>query len=76
MNIQVEKIELIRRLTQVNSKKIIDQLKAILIPAQEISSDETTRILSNQALTKKIKASRTEIHEGKGVKIEIKDLWK
>ena len=35
MNIQVEKIELIKRLTEVNNEAIIKKLKAILMPVKK-----------------------------------------
>lgn len=39
-------------------------------------SDETERILSNPAMVKKLDQSRKDMLEGKGVKIEVEDLWK
>jgi spore coat polysaccharide biosynthesis predicted glycosyltransferase SpsG len=74
MNIQVEKIELIKRLADVNSEGIIKKLKAILIPEQKMN--ETERLMSNPALVKKVREARQEIKEGKGVKMDVKDLWK
>jgi len=76
MNIQAEKIELIKRLAEVNNRKIIDILKAILMPETKARPDETSLILSNTELTKKIKEARNEIKQGKGVKVDVKGLWK
>lgn len=73
MDIQLEKIELIKRLADVNNEAIIKKLKAILIPEKK---DETARLVSNPDLVKKIRAARQEIKEGKGVKMDVKDLWK
>ena len=74
MDIQLEKIELIKRLADVNNEAILKKIKAILIP--EKKKDETDRLLSNPELVRKVRESRNEIREGKGVKMDIKDLWK
>jgi len=74
MNIQVEKIELIKRLADVNNKKTIEKIKAILMPKNGM--DETERILANPRMIKKIKDARKEIKEGKGLKVDAQDLWK
>ncbi len=76
MNIQAEKLELIKRLAEVNNRRIIDMLKAILMPETKTKQDETSLILSDLELTKKIKDARSEIKNGKGIKVDIKDLWK
>jgi hypothetical protein len=41
MNIQLEKIELIKRLADVNSEVVIKKLKAILMPEKKM--DETKK---------------------------------
>ena len=74
MNIQLEKIELIKRLTEVNNEAIIKKLKAILIPEKKV--DETERLMASPELVKKVREARKEIKEGKGVKMDVKDLWK
>ena len=74
MNIQLEKIELIKRLADVNNETIIKKIKAILIPGKKM--DETERLISNPELVKKVREARKEIKEGKGVKMDVKDLWK
>ncbi len=66
MNIQLEKIELIKRLADVNNEAIINKLKTILMPEKKM--DETERLMSNPELVKKIREAREEIKEGKGVK--------
>ncbi len=38
--------------------------------------DETERLMSNPELAKKVREGRKELREGKGVKMDIKDLWK
>jgi hypothetical protein len=73
MNIQTEKIELIKRLVEVDDSEIINKLKAILIPKIQ---DETERIMANPELGKKIQEARQEITEGKGIKIDVNNLWK
>ena len=65
-----------KRLLEVNNRNIIEKLKAILMPEKEEQIDETSLILSNPELTQKIRDARKEIKEGKGVKVDLKDLWK
>jgi hypothetical protein len=72
MNIQLEKLELIRRLTEVNNEAIIKKLKDILIPEKKM--DETDRLMSNPELVKKVRDARREIKEGKGVKMDVKSM--
>ena len=74
MNIQLEKIELIKRLADVNNEAVLKKIRTILIPKKE--SDETTRLMANPELVKKVREARKEIKEGKGVKMDVKDLWK
>jgi len=74
MNIQVEKIELIKRIADVNNEAIIKKLKAILMP--EKKPDETERLMANPELVKKIREASQEIKDGKGIKMDAKDLWK
>jgi len=74
MDIQLEKIELIKRLTDVNNEAILKKIRAILVP--EKKQDETERLMSKPELVDKVRAARKEIKEGKGVKMDVKDLWK
>jgi hypothetical protein len=37
---------------------------------------ETERILSNPVMVKRLEKSRKQIKDGKGVKIELDDVWK
>ena len=71
---QLEKIELIKRLADVDSETVLKKLKAILMP--EKKKDETDRLMANPELVKKVREARKEIKEGKGVKMDVKDLWK
>lgn len=74
MNIQLEKIELIKLIADVNNETVIKKVKALLI--SEKKADETTRLMNNPELVKKIREARKEIKDGKGVKMDVKDLWK
>ena len=74
VHIQLEKIELIKRLADVNNEAVIKKVKAILVPDKR--KDETARLMANPVLVKKVREARKEIKEGKGVKIDVKDLWK
>ncbi len=74
MDIQLEKIELIKRLADVDNETIIKKLKAILMPKAKM--DETDRLMSKPEMLKKVREAREEIKAGKGVKVDLKDLWK
>ena len=74
MDIQLEKIELIKRLADVNNELVINKLKKILMPSKK--QDETERLMANPELVEKIKEGRQEFREGKGIKLEIDNLWK
>lgn len=74
MDIQLEKIELIKRIADVNNEAILKKIKAILSTDKKI--DETQRLMSNPELVEKIREARKEIKDGKGVKLDVKDLWK
>ena len=67
MDIQLEKIELIKRLADVNNEAVIKKVKAILVPGKK--KGETERLMANPALVKKVREARKEIKEGKGVKV-------
>ena len=76
MNIQAEKIELIRLITEINSEKALKKIKALLMSESKINNDETERILSNPAMVKRLEESRKQIKEGKGMKVNLDDIWK
>jgi hypothetical protein len=72
MNIQAEKIELIRLITDIKSEQVLKKIKDVLTSA--IATDETERILSNPVMAKRLKESRKQINEGKGIKISLDDI--
>lgn len=74
MDIQLEKIELIKLLADVNNETIIKKVKAILMPAKK--QDETERLMANPELVIKLREARQEIKDGKGVKMDVNNLWK
>ena len=74
MNIQAEKIELIRLITETESEKVIKKIKDILTASKK--TDETDRILSNPVMAKRLSESRRQIKEGKGIKVSLDDIWK
>jgi hypothetical protein len=74
MDIQMEKIELIKLLADVKNEVTIKKIKAILAP--KTKKDETERLMANPQLVKKLRDARKEIKAGKGVKMDVKDLWK
>ena len=74
MNIQAEKIELIKLIADIDSEKVLKKIKTIL--KAEKGMDETDRILANPAMVKHLEESRKQIEEGKGIKISLDDIWK
>ena len=74
MDIQLEKIGLIKRLADVNNETIIKKIKAILM--SEKKQDETERLMSKPELVKKVREAQLEIKDGKGVKMDVKNIWK
>ena len=75
MDIQAEKIELIKLIADVESEKLIEKIKSILNSEKKL--DETDRILANPVMVKRIEESMQQIRDGKGIKISLDDdIWK
>ena len=74
MNIQAEKIELIKLIADIESEKVLKKIKSVL--KQEKKLDETDRIFANSAMVKRLEESRKQFQEGKAVSISLDDLWK
>ena len=72
MDIQTEKLELMKILADVTNESIILKLKKIL----SLKKDETQKIMENEYLYNKILQGIEDEKEGKGIKIELEDLWK
>ena len=74
MDIQAEKIELIKLIAETESEKVLKRIKSILKPEKKM--DETDRILANPAMVKRLDESIQQIKDGKGIKISLDDIWK
>jgi hypothetical protein len=75
MNIQAEKIELIKLIADIDSETVLKKIKSILKPQKRI--DETDRILANPAMVRRLEESMQQIKEGKGILISLDDdIWK
>ena len=74
MDIQAEKIELIKLIADTESEKILKKIKSILKPEKKM--DETDRILANPAMVKHLDESIQQIKDGKGIKMSLDDIWK
>ena len=74
MNIQAEKIELIRLITEVSNEKILKKVREVLSSVKK--EDETEKIMSNPAMVKRLEDSRKQFAVGEGVKISLDDIWK
>ena len=73
MDIQAEKIELIKLIADTESEKILKKIKGIL--KSEKKMDETDRILANPAMVKRLDESIQQIKDGKGIKMSMDDIW-
>lgn len=74
MDIQAEKIELIKLIADIDSEKVLKKIKSILTSDKKM--DETDRILANPAMVKRLEESRQQLKDGKVVTISLDDLWK
>lgn len=74
MNIQAEKIELIKLIADIDSETVLKKIKSILKPKKGM--DETDRILANPAMAKRLEESRQQLKDGKVVTMSVDDLWK
>ena len=74
MNIQAEKIELIRLLTEISSEKVLKKVRGILATAEKVG--ETEKRTLSPVMAKRLKESRKQISEGKGVKVSLDEIWK
>lgn len=74
MNIQAEKIELIRLITEINSENVLKKIRQILASIDK--DDETQKFMSNHKMMERLKESKQQISEGKGIKVSLDDIWK
>jgi hypothetical protein len=71
MNIQSEKVELIRLITDIKSEKILKKVREVLVPSKKSDSANIA-----PAMAKRLNESRKQIKEGKGVKVTLDEIWK
>lgn len=74
MNIQAEKIELVKLILETESETTLMKVKDILKPSKK--TDETERILSNPEMVKKLEKSIKQGEEGKIRSITVDEIWK
>jgi hypothetical protein len=75
MNIQAEKIELIKLIADIDSEKVLKKIKSVLKQKEKL--DETDRILANPAMVKRLEESIQQIKDGKGITVSLDDdIWK
>lgn len=74
MNIQAEKIDLIRQITETDSEQVLKKIKSILQGAKR-AGKKTEQPLS-AAMAKRLDESREQIKKGKGVKVTLSEIWK
>ena len=74
MDIQAEKIELIKLIADIDCEKVVKKIKNLL--KSERYKDETDRILANPAMTKRLEESRQQIINGQITKLSLGEIWK
>lgn len=72
MNIQAEKIELIRLITEINSEVLLKKIRKIVT----IEKNDKKNDSFSPAMIARIKESEKQIAEGKGIKVTLDDIWK
>lgn len=72
MNIQAEKLELIRLIADVNSEAVIKKIKALLSSSTKDNAPDPL----SPAMKKRLRKSKKEIAEGQGIKVNLDDIWK
>lgn len=72
MDIQAEKIELIKLIADIDSEKVLKKIKGIL--KSEKKMDETDRILANPAMMKRLDESIQQFKDGQAVTVSLDDL--
>ena len=73
MNIQAEKIELIKLITEINSESVLKKIKSLLMSDKELADKDTRE---TPAMAKRLGESKKQVAEGKGVKVKLDDIWK
>jgi ethanolamine ammonia-lyase large subunit len=73
MNIQAEKLELVRLLLDTNNEKLLKKVKELLMRGKQ---DDTSYLLSSEANQKKLAEGMKQASEGKITSISAEDLWK
>ena len=74
MNIQAEKIELIRLIMEVNSEQVLKKIKHILKPVKDSEQKDSAHI--SPSMQKRLEESMAQITDGKAVKVNLDAIWK
>lgn len=73
MDLQAEKLELVRLLLDTDNEKLLKKVKTLLTREK---MDETEYLMASEANRKKLLESIQQANEGKTTPIAIEDLWK
>ena len=73
MNIQAEKIELIRLITEIDSESLLKKIKAVVSAAKLKKADGASL---SPAMIKRLEESKRQAAEGKIMKVNLDDIWK
>jgi len=75
MNIQAEKVELIRLITEIESAPLLKKIRKMITGEHsEKGSMEDSDV--SPAMTKRLLESRKKMQQGKGTNVSLDDIWK
>ena len=74
MDIQADKIEIIKLIASSNSEQLIRQVKDLLVASKK--QDKVSREAVSKKMATRLAESRQQIEVGKGVPVNLDDIWK
>ncbi len=73
MNIQAEKVELIKLITEIDSEQLLKKIRKVVSSFQNVEAEKNA---VGPVMTKRLKESKKQIEAGKGTKVSLDDIWK
>lgn len=75
MNIQAEKVELIRLITEIESAPLLKKIRK-MIAGESAAKENAEDSDVSPAMTKRLLESRKKMQQGKGTNVSLDDIWK